>query len=478
MKKIESFTPTNNLNSSFKVTDEISKFIFETKINDIPMDAITASKKSILDGIGLAISGLHSEAGSIAFKYLNNLGLPSGPASAIGANKKWPMRFAAFLNGLTMHADDFDDTQLAVAKNRVYGLLTHPTAPCLPAVIAACETKRATGNDLLLAYNLGIEVETKISEAISPRHYQHGFHSTGTCGGFASATAMSKLFDFNKEQINNCLSITASQSSGLRENFGTMTKPFHAGKAAESGIIAYELTQLGFSASNNILEAPRGFFQAHGGAFDELAIIGKLGAPWTFNSPGISIKPHPSGSLTHPAMTAMLELIEEYKFSSDDIKKISVGTNHNMPNALIHHRPLNEYQAKFSMEYSMAILVIEGKAGLEQYQNKFVQRKDIQNMIAKVDFYIDPVAEDCGYDKMTSIVSIDLVNGKKITKTLDFGKGSPENPMTYDEVSEKFMECVNFVNWPIKKAREIISIISSIEECNSLDRLFSNFRAN
>ncbi len=135
-------------------------------------------------------------------------------------------------------------------------------------------------------------------------------------------------------------------------------------------------------------------------------------------------------------------------------------------------------QAKFSMEYSMAILAIEGKAGLEQYQTKFVQRQDIQNMLARVDFYTDPVAEECGYDKMTSIVTIDLVNGNKITKTLDFGKGSPENPMTYEEVSEKFMECVSFVNWPINKAKEIISIISSLEECNSLERLFSNFRVN
>ena len=209
---------------------------------------------------------------------------------------------------------------------------------------------------LMLAYHLGVEVECKIAEAIAPRHYQHGFHSTGTCGTFGSAAAAAKLKNLNLDQIIRSLSIAGSQSAGLRENFGTMTKPFHAGRASESGVVASEFSSRGWTATDKILEAPRGFFHAAGGGYSPDAILGKLGSPWTFDFPGVSIKPHPSGSLTHPGMTKMLELIHENNLHAKDIDRVGVGTNHNMPNALIHHRPQNELQAKFSMEFCMAIL--------------------------------------------------------------------------------------------------------------------------
>src|SRR5690606_24254522 len=148
----------------------------------------------------------------------------------------------------------------------------------------------------------------KIAEAINPRHYQTGFHATATCGTFAAAAAAGKLAGLDVEQLQRALSIAGSQSAGLRENFGTMTKPFHAGRASESGIVAVQFASYGWTATDRILEAPRGFFPAAGGGYDPNAIHGKLGNPWPFDSPGVSIKPHPSGSLTHPAMTEMLRL--------------------------------------------------------------------------------------------------------------------------------------------------------------------------
>ena len=163
----------------------------------------------------------------------------------------------------------------------------------------------------MLAYHLGVEVECKIAEAIHPRHYQAGFHSTATCGTFAAAAASAKLLGLDVEATQRALSIAGSQSAGLRENFGTMTKPFHAGRAAESGVAAAQFASYGWTATDRILEAPRGFFSAAGGGWDPAAIAGRLGEPWTFAEPGISIKPHPSGSLTHPGMTEMLRLIPE-----------------------------------------------------------------------------------------------------------------------------------------------------------------------
>src|SRR3712207_5056145 len=243
----------------------------------------------------------------------------------------------------------------------------------------------------MLAYHLGVEVECKIAEAINPRHYQTGFHATATCGTFASASAASKLVGLDLDATLRALSVAGSQSAGLRENFGTMTKPFHAGRSSESGVVAAEFAALGWTAAPTILEAPRGFFAAAGGGYDENAIVGKLGAPWTFANPGVSIKPHPSGSLTHPGMTEMLRLIRDNDIRPDQVRHVRVGTNSNMPNALIHHRPQNELQAKFSMEFCMAILLLEGRAGLNEFVDEVVLRPDVKAMIEKVDFVVDEI---------------------------------------------------------------------------------------
>src|SRR5207253_11063340 len=177
--------------------------------------------------------------------------------------------------------------------------------------------------------------------------------------------------------------------AGLRENFGTMMKPFHAGRACESGVVAAEFAQLGFTATPIILEAGRGFFKAAGGGYDEKSIVGKLGKPWSFAFPGVSIKPHPSGSLTHPGMSVMLDLIEHHDLRPERVKRVAVGTNHNMPNALIHHRPRNELQAKSSMEFCMAILLLERKAGLGQFTDEVVNRPDVQALLQRVDFGVN-----------------------------------------------------------------------------------------
>jgi len=457
--------------SSRSLTDYVAGFVCETSLKDVPANVMELGKKSMLDGIGLAISGSVAKSGELVRQHLKSLGIPTGSATVFGSNIKTAPRFAAFANGVGIHADDYDDTQLAVAKDRVYGLLTHPTAPALPSAIAKGEALNASGADVFLAYQLGVEVECKISEAINPRHYQTGFHSTATCGTFASASAAGKLMGLNKETMLRALSIAGSQSAGLRENFGTMTKPFHAGRSSESGIVAAEFAQIGWTAAPTILEAPRGFFSAAGGGFDPKAIDGVLGKPWTFASPGVSIKPHPSGSLTHPGMTEMLRLIKEHGIKADQVVSVKVGTNHNMPNALIHHRPTNELQAKFSMEFCMAILLLEGRAGLSEFTDEVVMRPDVQAMIKKVEFGVDPEAEAAGFHKMTTIITITLTDGKMIRGSADFGRGSPAMPMTYDEVADKFRENCEFAKFSSQKANQVVEMIRGIEKVGSIREL-------
>jgi 2-methylcitrate dehydratase PrpD len=407
--------------------------------------------------------------------YLQDLAC-AGPATVIGTGLVTAPRFAAFANGIALHADDYDDTQLATRPDRVYGLLTHPTAPVLPAVLAVAEEDGASGADVLDAYLVGTEVEMKTAEAIDPRHYRDGFHSTGTLGAIGAAAAVSRLRRADPSKTARALGIAASQSAGLRENFGTMTKPFHAGRAAESGVLAVDLALRGWTAAENILEAPRGFFSAAGGGYDASAIEGALGRPWSFDSPGVSIKPHPSGSLTHPGMRVMLRLIEEHDIRPDQVRRVRVGTNSNMPNALIHHRPRTELHAKFSMEFCMAILLLERKAGLAQFTDAVVQRPDVQSLIERIDFSVDPEAEAAGYEKMTTIVEVTLADGRVVSGRADFGKGSPADPMTDAELEEKFRDCAAWAGVSDPDARRVAAMVWHLADLRDIRELTAGLR--
>ncbi len=454
------------------LTAYVAQFVIGTKASAIPADVMRLGKRSVLDGIGLALAGNAAESGHIVRTYLKSLGIPTGKgATVIGTSMKVPARFAAFANGIAIHADDYDDTQLAVAKDRVYGLLTHPTAPALPPVLALGEIGNRSGLDVLAAYQVAVEAETKICEAINPRHYDHGFHSTATIGAIAAAAGASRMMGLNLEQTRRALGIGASQAAGLRENFGTMTKPFHPGRSCESGIVAAEFAKLGWTATPVVLEAGRGFFKAAGGGYDPAAIEGRLGNPWTFTFPGVSIKPHPSGSLTHPGMGLMLDLIRKHDIRREQVVKVKVGTNRHMPNALIHHRPQNELQAKFSMEFCMAILLLERKAGLAEFTDQVVNRPDVRKMIEKVDFGVHPEAEAAGYEKMTTIIDIELADGRKIGGRADFGKGSPANPMSDDELATKFRECAAWGKLPKASADKVVDRVFNLEKLESIREL-------
>src|SRR5438309_3739728 len=458
------------------LTDYVGKFVSQAKYEDIPGEVVELGKKSILDGLGLALAGSKAQTGSLCRRYLERIGVCDGQSTIIGSARKTSPRFAAFVNGVSIHADDFDDTQLAVAKDRVYGLLVHPTVPVLPALLALAESRNISGKELMLSYHVGVEVECKIAEAISPRHYQDGFHSTGTCGALGSAAACAKLLRFDQSKTLNAFGLAASQAGGLRENFGTMTKPFQAGHAAESGLVSADLVALGWTAAEQILEADRGFFHAFGGSYDPSAIVDRLGKPWTFVSPGISLKPYPSGSLTHPAMTKLMRLIEANNIDRKSVEKVDCGANHNMTTTLLHHQPKTGLEAKFSMEFCLAILLLERKAGLGEFSDKVVQGADVQEMIRRINFYVDPQAESTGFDKMMSILKIHLRDGRVITGRADFAKGSPANPMSFDEAASKFRGCAEYANWPKLKTEKIIAFVRTLDsapDVSALSRLLS-----
>jgi 2-methylcitrate dehydratase PrpD len=453
------------------LTRAVANFIVRTRYEDIPSDVIELGKKSILDSIGLALAGSVAHTGEIGREYIQSLGLVKGAASVIGSSLKIAPRFAALLNGIGIHADDYDDTQLAVAADRTYGLLTHPSATALAASLAVAEAAGQSGRDLMLAYHLGVEVQCKIAEAISPRHYEHGFHSTGTMGTIGASAAAAKARRLDELKTARALSIASSSASGLRENFGTMTKPLHAGRAAENGVAAADLAALGWTATDQALEAQRGFFRAAAGGFDPGAIAGKLSQPWTFRSPGISIKPHPSGSLTHPGMTELARLIRVNAIKAENIDRVDVGVNRNIPTALIHRRPKDHLQAKFSMEFCFAALLLYGRAGLWEFTDAVVVRPEVQQMIERIHVNVHPEAEKAGLNKMTTLIDVRLRDGRRISGRADFGKGSPQIPMSYAEVAEKFSDCAAYAKWPPAKAKSIIEAVRKLEEVANIRSL-------
>jgi 2-methylcitrate dehydratase PrpD len=446
------------------LTAEIVQFLTDADISDVPEGVLDRAKRSLLDGLGLAVAGSRSEGAVIVRKTLAGYGCTLGEASVLGTAVRLPARFGAFANGVQIHADDFDDTQLAVAPDRVYGLLTHPTAPVLPVALALAERSGASGARLLMSYLLGVEIATKAAESIEPRHYDSGFHATATLGAIGAAASAVRALGLTGDTAARTLGIAASQAGGVREHFGTMTKPFHAGRAAESGVLAADLASQGFTAATDALEAPRGFFSAAGGGYARDAIHGVLGNPWTFGSPGVSIKPHPSGSLTHPGMSAFMGLVREKDVRPGDVERITVGTNRHMPNALIHHRPTTELEAKFSMEFCMAILLIERKAGLAEFTDEVVNRPDVQAMIERVDFGVDPDAEAAGYNTMTTHITVRLKTGQELRTSAAFGRGSPQNPMPDEELIDKFTGCLDWGGLDARTSLEIAERVLTLEQ--------------
>jgi 2-methylcitrate dehydratase PrpD len=451
------------------LTRYVAEFIVNTKYEDIPEDVVTLGKKTLLDGFGLALAGSAAAAGPIIRQYIGTLGLPPAKsATVIGTTMKVPPRFSALANGVSIHADDYDDT----------GSSLHVTGPVLPPAFALCEVARRSGRDLMLAFHVGVEVASKIGDAIFPRHDREGFHTTGTIGSFGSAAACAKLRGLSVAQTAYALGVAASQAGGIRRNFGSMTKAFHAGHAAENGCVAADLAAIGFTAADDVLETPLGFFQAAGGGYDPAAIVNRLGRPWMFASPGDLIKRFPCGTIQQSAMDATLRLVAQHAIKAADVERVEVGGNQSNVNTLFRHRPTTGLEAKFSMEFAVAILLVDGKAGLGQFTDESVKRAEVQDLVGRVKYYADPQFDTLGKDgafqavlEEPAILKIHMKDGRLLSTRTAPAKGSPKNPMTYDEVADKFRTNAEFAKWPARKTESIIALVKSLESASTLTAL-------
>jgi 2-methylcitrate dehydratase PrpD len=459
-------------NESADVTTEVVDFVLGQKWEDIPAGTLSIAKEHILDTFGVTLAGSGETCAKIVRETLVT---GDGRASVIGTAQRRPPYLAALANGVASHALDYDDTQLSTSPEAVYGLLTHPSTPVLSAAIAVAEDTNASGEQLLMAYCAGVEVACRVADAINPRHYQAGFHTTGTVGTLGAAMAAGRLLGLDRSHLATALGIAASMASGLRENFGTMTKPLHGGRAASNGVAAAYLARNGYTASQHILEARRGFFNAAGGGFDPSKIVGSLGKPFFLESPGVSIKPYPSGSLSHPGQDLILDIVRAHDIKPDDIERVEVGTNSNVLNALIYPRPTTDLEGKFSMEYCMAAGIVYRKAGLNEFTDRAVNDPRIHDMLPRILVRVDPELEKMGYQHVRTRVRVMTRDGREFSGEAEWAKGYPQKPLPREELEGKFLECAQTV-FSEQQAHAALAAIESLESAQSVEQTLATMR--
>lgn len=455
---------------SSTITAAVVDFIERAKLEDFPAEALHIGKRCIIDGLGVMLAGSTQPAGRIVRDYATSLD-NGAEATAFGPTpRKLGVALAALVNGTNGHALDWDDTQLATSADRIFGLLTHPTMPPLVACLALGERDRVSGARFLEAFLTGFEVECKIAEAIHPDHYMRGFHTSGTIGTFGAAVAAAKLMGLDRERLAHMLAIAASSASGIRVSFGSMTKPLHVGRAAQNGVVAAELAARGFTGGNDALDPPWGFFQtfSHGGGYDAERIAGKLGAPMTIVSPGVSIKPYPCGVLGHPTMDAMRRLVIDHDVDARDIVAIRVRAGSNILNPLRYPIAHNELEAKFCPAFMVSAIALRRKAGIHEFNDEFVQSAEVQALMRKVERVLDPAIEALGWEKIRSTVEVDLADGRKLVQPADERyRGGPDNPFTRDDLFEKFSDCASLV----LNANQIEKTFATVEALDALPRI-------
>lgn len=459
-------------NESADVTSLVVNFVWGLKWEDLPAGTLRIATEHILDTFGVTLAG----SGETCAKIVRDtLITGEGRASVIGTAQRRPPYMAALANGVASHALDYDDTQLSTSPEAVYGLLTHPSTPVLAAATAVAEDVNASGEQLLVAYCAGVEVACRVADAISPRHYQAGFHSTGTVGTLGAAAAAGRLLGLDRDHLATALGIAASMASGLRENFGTMTKPLHAGRAASNGVAAAYLARNGYTASLHILEARRGFFNAAGGGFDPSKIVGVLGKPFFLETPGVSIKPYPSGSLSHPGQDLILEIVRTHDIRPDDVERVEVGTNSNVLNALIYPRPTTDLEGKFSMEYCMAAGIIYRKAGLKEFTDQAVNDSRIRDMLPRMIVRVDPELEKMGYQHVRTRVKVLTRDGHEFSGEAEWAKGYPQKPLPAAELEGKFLECAQTALSDLQ-AHAALAAIESLASAPSVEQTLATMR--
>ena len=422
------------------LTDRISTFVSGVRAADIPQDALDKARLGMTDFIGVALAGSREELGRLIRAYATRMG-GVAEASIIASDRKTSPEMAALVNGTMGHALDYDDMSVSP--------ISHPSVFLAPAILAVGESIGASGLEALAAYVVGYEVAGCVAGPMFQSHYVQGWHSTSTFGSLGAAVAVAWLLKLNTRQVRMAIGIAASLACGLRQNFGTMTKPLHAGKAGANGVQAAFLAQAGFTADANIIEAPLGFARVmgHDGEVDWAKAGATLGKTFVITGPvGLAIKLYPSCGFTHTAIDCALDLRQQ-GVRTEEIAEIELGTSPFDKQLLIHHRPRTGLEGKFSLEYCVARALVSGGVCLNSFSEEAMREPEVQRLIEGmkwVEKYPMPVMgtpEGLGAKSVT----VTTRYGKKYGAEARIARGMPTNPLSAHEFNAKYRDCASTV---------------------------------
>jgi len=377
--------------------------------------------RTFMNWVGCAVGAAHHEAADAALAAVKLL-QPAAQASVLGRTEKIDMASAALLNGITSHTFDFDDTHLKT--------IIHPAGPVASAVLALAEHNNASGRDVIDALVLGIDVSCRVGNAMYPEHYDRGWHITGSTGMLGAAAGCARLLKLDTQKTAMALGIAASQPVGMREQFGTMTKPFHPGAAARAGLMSALLASQGFTASPKALEAPRGFMQTVSTKNDWNEITSELGQRFeiSFNS----YKPFACGIVIHPSIDACAQLRAQ-GVTPEQVERIELKVHSLVLELTGKKEPADGLQAKFSVYHGCAAGLTFGRAAEEEFSDDIVNRADMVALRRKVVATVDDSISEASAD-----VTAVLKDGRRVHVFVEHAIGSLQNPMTDGNLEAKF----------------------------------------
>ena len=445
---------------------QLAERIVAMRYEDLPPEAIHWGKIAVLDTVGVALAGASEDAPKLVEETLE-LRPGGGPALIFGSSRRTGALDATLINGVAAHALDFDNT----AKN----LGGHVSAVVVPAIIAAGEAHGASGRDLILAHAAGYEVGAAIGRCVNPAHSEKGWHPTATLGVFAVTAACAKLLKLTAAQTETALALATSLSAGHKANFGTMTKPLHAGQCARGGLFAALLARKGYTANAGAFEHKQGFFNLFGvGKVDAARALEGWGN-WEIVNPGASYKLYPCCYSTHSAVEATLNLVRRHgPFDARAVARIDSLT----PRQGLAHTdrpdPDSPLAAKFSVQYCVARAALDGKVVLEHFEGDAHREPAVRDLLKRVratPYTGKPFADDDPFD---AEVTITLTDGRTFTEKVDRPLGrTSDNAIAYEDMKAKFENCAARVLAPAAvaaacRALESLEKLGSTRELTAL----------
>ncbi len=445
------------------LTEQLARFVARPGLDHVPEEAMRTVRAGFIDTVATMLAGRDEPVTRIVREHVRAKHSSLAEARLLLGDERAGAADAALVNGVAAHALDYDDVALA----------GHPSTVLVPAVLAEAEAISASGLAAVRAYLVGYEVWAELIGREADAHHSKGWHPTGVFGTVAAAAAAANLRGLDAQRARHALGIAASLASGLTANFGTMTKPFHAGNGAKNGVTAALLASKGFSASQSVIEEKQGFCNVLSGAAEYELDVEQFGNPWDVVATGINFKPYPSCRGTHCAIDAALALHKEHHFNVDDIASMECIIGPMQSQILLYPRPQTGLQGKFSLEYCAAIALLEGEVRLEHFTDDYVSKPLVQELLSKTTRTI-PAGLDEATLQYPQTVIVRLQDGSEYSHQVKYemSKGTPQHPMPLEELYSKYRKCAGLVLKP-EQTEQLFSLISNLESLKDISELMA-----